>query len=119
MIPIKKEILDKSNEEIINYITNNAKINVNYYPIIAMRTNNNPLFENYLLEQMVKQENFSEKFSGFVKIAWIPFLSILEYSNNSFLINKAIDKFNDWNMNEKNNLLNFIKENTEIIKYFK
>lgn len=50
MIPIKKEILDKSNEEIINYITNNAKINVNYYPIIAMRTNNNPLFENYLLE---------------------------------------------------------------------
>ena len=82
MIPIKKEILDKSNEEIINYITNNAKINVNYYPIIAMRTNNNPLFENYLLEQMVKQENFSEKFFGFVKIAWIPFLSFLEYSNN-------------------------------------
>jgi|GEM_PF-3134522 len=118
MIPIKREILDKSNEEIIDYITHNAKINVNYYPIIAMRTNENPLFENYLLEEMIKQDNFNEKFFGFIKIAWIPFLSILEYSNNSFLINKAIDTFNDWNINEKNNFLNYIKKDKKLMKYF-
>lgn len=72
-----------------------------------MRTNNNPLFENYLLEQMVNQENFSEKFFLICKNSLDTFLSILEYSNNSFLINKAIDKFNDWNMNEKNHFFKF------------
>jgi hypothetical protein len=118
MIPILEEYSQKTNQEISQEIKDTKKINVNFYPIIAKRSEEIPEFKKFLLREMNLEENAKEVFFGSIKISWLPLISILENGSEEF-IKSAIQAFSDWSKTEKENFLNYIKEEKDIIKYFK
>jgi hypothetical protein len=117
MIPIVEEYNNKTNAEIKKVINGVKQINVNYYPIIAKRVQEDTFFEDFLIKELTTKENLEEKFFGFIKIAWLPLIAIIENSQSE-LIKKAIAVFNNWPSNEKENFLNYVKNEKEIRKYF-
>ncbi|AQX87183.1 hypothetical protein I6H88_10240 [Elizabethkingia bruuniana] len=117
MIPIKEEYDKVSNKELLQIISKKEKLNINYYPILAKRMKEDSRFEKFLLTEISSEDNINEIFFGFAKIAWIPLLSIIEYSTSNF-INKGIIEFKKWSETEKEIFLNYIKNEKKIIKYF-
>ena len=117
MIAVKEELNKINNDELIKIISGNQKINVNYYPILAKRIQESILFESYLLAEISSVSNMNEIFFGFIKISWIPFLSILKYGKQSS-IDKAMKLFKNWPNTEKENFLNYIKKEDQLTKYF-
>lgn len=117
MIPILKEYNSKTNAEIRQAI-GSKKINANYYPIIAKRAAADASFESFLISEIGSKENLEEKFFGFIKIAWIPLISIIENAGED-LIKKALIAFNSWPQAEKDNFLSYVKDEKAIVKHFK
>lgn len=116
MIPILEEYNKKTSQEIKKEIEGKKKINVNYYPIMAKRAQEDSFFKDFLIKEIDSKENLEEKFFGIVKVAWIPLISIIENSNHQ-LIEQAIKVFKNWPQKEKENLISYLHEN-EIVKYF-
>lgn len=118
MIPIIEKYNKKTNPELKKEIQEAKKINVNYYPIIAKRAIEDNFFKEYLIDELNSKENLDERFFGVIKISWLVLISIIENSDSK-LINQAINIFENWPQNEKENLINYVKEEKEIIKYLK
>ncbi|WP_293915851.1 MULTISPECIES: hypothetical protein [unclassified Sphingobacterium] len=116
MIPIREEYDKISNRDLVNIISKEGKININYYPVLAKRMKDDSRFEKFLLAEVSSEDNINEVFFGFAKIAWIPLLSIIEYSTSNF-IRKGVIEFKKWSEIEKDVFINYIK-NEKIIKYF-
>ncbi len=117
MIPVIEAYNSKTNEEIKRAINGAKVINVNYYPVLAKRASQDVFFENFLLTELDRKENLEEKFFGFIKIAWLPLISIIENSDKA-LIAKSLAVFNKWPKSEKENFLNYVKNEKAIMKHF-
>ena len=117
MLPIKEEFNNITNKELVMIVSKKEKLNVNYYPILAKRINEENLFEKFLLDEISSENNMNEIFFGFVKIAWLPLLSILEFTQSPY-IEKAVNLFKEWPKSERQNFLKYIEHEENLIKYF-
>lgn len=103
ILPVKNELKKMSNDELLLNFQSDTPIygKVNYYGEFASRL---PKFKELLFEEAIKPKNINQKFFNFVKIAWLPVISLFEHSTDKNLHQEIANVISsNWPLNELDN----------------
>ena len=116
-IPYNKEVAKLDDEDLLLEFQLPKKFKrIHLFAVLAERAKSNTKIKDLLFEYILDKNNRSNTFFGFIKMAWLPILSILEYSNDD-LKQEVSELVNLWSLREREDFIIYINK-LEDVKYF-
>ena len=116
-IPYNKEVAKLDDEDLLFEFQRPKKFKrIHLFAVLAERAKSNTKIKDLLFEYILDKNNRSKTFFGFIKMAWLPILSILKYSNDD-LKQEVSELVNLWSLREREDFIIYINK-LEDVKYF-
>jgi hypothetical protein len=90
---------------------------VQLYGLLALRADRHPAFLALLQAEATASENREAVFFGFIKIAWLPVLAVLEHGTDAQRAHLA-GWIGEWRAEERIRLLDYLRRETDLLVWF-
>jgi hypothetical protein len=115
IIPRDNELSKLDDMELVNRISTSGALNRTklLHELFFRRVNSDEL-NALLMKSIVDEKNRKEIFFGFIKVAWIPSIDILELGNAEEVGALKTMLKNEWSENERRNFYEYVKKDFDV-----
>lgn len=115
IIPRDLSLVSLSEQDLISFLKDSSPVmRAKVLHEIALRHGNSTELENMLNQAIAEEINRKDVFFGFIKVAWIPVIDILEAGNVAEIMKLKNLLKNTWTLAERKNLYDYLKNEFEV-----